>query len=161
MSFKKTIICGSPRLNGKSSVIAEELFNQAISANPECEFAFVAIADMIIGGCNGCDGCKSDFQCVINDDMEIIKDYIENSDELEIVTPIYMAGVPSQFKAVLDRLQPFFWKGNRHNEKKPAILHVIGEGNDPFGYEAAVLTVKSALYVAGFEVCKIEAHIGK
>ncbi len=159
MSFKKTIICGSPRLNGKSYKIADRLFSNAINKDPRSEFAFVTIVDMVIEGCDGCDECKSDFECVIEDDMEIIYDYIENSEELEIVVPIYMAGVPAQFKTVLDRLQPYFWKGNRKVKLKRATLHLVGEGHDPFGFEGAVLTVKSALYVAGFEVCDIEKHI--
>ena len=157
---KLTIICGSPRENGKSLEFANELFEETINNNPESEVSLISIADMEICGCNGCDGCKKSFECVIDDDMQDVLECIKESDEVTIVSPIYMAGVPSQLKAVLDRFQPMFWEGVRHEcKKKTATVHLFGEGHDPYGADGAVLTIKSALHVAGFEVKDVELHI--
>ena len=155
-----TIISGSPREGSKSLEFAGELFEKTIQENPENEVSLISIADMEINGCCGCDACKDAFECVIDDEVSDIVDYVRSADELIVVTPIYMAGVPSQLKALLDRFQPMFWEGVRHCEKlKPAHLHLFGEGHDPYGTQGAELTLKSALHVAGFEVESIETHI--
>ena len=155
-----TIISGSPREGSKSLEFAGELFEKTIQENPENEVSLVSIADMNINGCHGCNACKKTFECIIDDEVSDIVDYVRSADELIVVTPIYMAGVPSQLKALVDRFQPMFWEGVRHcNELKPAHLHLFGEGHDPYGTKGAELTVKSALHVAGFEVTSIDAHI--
>lgn len=154
-----SIICGSPREEGRCQCFASGVFEEKIAMNPDSEAALVSIADMDICGCDGCDGCKESFECVIDDDMPDIMEYFRESDELIIVSPIYMAGVPSQFKAVLDRLQPLFWEDVRHGEMKPAEVHLFGEGKDPYGSEGAVLSIRSALHVAGYEVKNVELHI--
>lgn len=160
IQYSKTIICGSPRDNGRCMSFAEGLFEEAIANEPEGEHALISLADMEVFGCTGCNGCKESGECVIFDDMPDILEYIKNTHELIIVSPIYMAGVPSQLKAVLDRIQPLFWTDARHGELKRAEVHLFGEGHDPYGTDGAVLTIKSALHVAGFEVDNIETHIG-
>lgn len=159
--FAKTFICGSPRENGRSFALADSLFSGAIEQNPESELAFITIAGMTIEGCDGCDGCKKTCECVIDDEMQMLYEYINESSELVVVCPVYMAGVPSQFKAFLDRLQPYFWADSRHQELRPAQVHLIGEGCDPFGTIGAENSIKSALLVAGYEVKSVETHIDK
>ena len=155
-----TIISGSPREGSKSLEFAGELFEKEIQENPENEVSLISISDMEIDGCHDCRKCKETFECVIEDDVPDILDYVKKSDELVVVTPIYMAGVPSQLKALLDRFQPMFWEGARHAKKlKPAKAHLFGEGHDPYGTDGAILTLKSALHVAGFEVTEVEEHI--
>ena len=155
-----TIISGSPREGSKSLEFAGELFEKTIQENPENEVSLISIADMNINGCQGCDACKNTFTCVIDDEAQDVIDYVRAADELVVVTPIYMASVPSQLKALLDRFQPMFWEGVRHSaELKPAHLHLFGEGRDPYGTKGAELTLKSALHVAGFEVKSVDSHI--
>lgn len=154
------IISGSPREGSKSLEFAGELFEKIIQDNPDNEVSLISIADMDINGCCGCEACKTTFECIIDDEVSEIVDYIRGADELVVVTPIYMAGVPSQLKALLDRFQPMFWEGVRHCEKlKLAHLHFFGEGHDPYGAQGAELTLKSALHVAGFEVKSVDTHI--
>ena len=155
-----TIISGSPREGSRSLEFATELFEMTIQENQESEVSLISIADMEINGCCGCDACKTTFECVIDDEVSDIVDYVRTADELIVVTPIYMAGVPSQLKALLDRFQPMFWEGIRHCDNlKPAHLHLFGEGKDPYGIKGAELTLRSALKVAGFEVENVDTHI--
>lgn len=156
------ILAGSPRENSRSLKFATELFESRIEQTPDCEVTLISIADMDISGCCGCDGCKEPLhECVIDDDMADVLEYVCAADEIVVVTPVYMAGVPSQLKAVLDRFQPMFWADVRHSKEppKPATIHLFGEGNDPYGADGANLTLKSALKVAGFEVKGVETHI--
>lgn len=159
--FAKTFICGSPRENGRSAALCEELFSAEIERDPTKELALIAISDMEIEGCDGCDGCKKTFECVIDDEMQTVYEYINESEELVIVSPVYMASVPSQFKAFLDRLQPYFWSDARHGELRPATVHLVGEGSDPFGTKAAQDTIASAMLVAGYEIKDVKTHINK
>ncbi len=128
-------------------------------------------------GCTGCDACRDniaklvelgeeaiddDFApCVIDDDMQEIYELIDSADEITVVSPVYFAGPPSQLKALLDRLQPYYWTNARVEEKRPAVLHVVGEGGDPHGFSALVSIVRSALAVAGFRLETVFDWVGK
>lgn len=102
---------------------------------------------------------KSDSQrhvCVIEDDMQEVRKHLDAADELIVVSPVYFAGAPSQMKALMDRLQPYYWSGvRRQAAKRPLVLHVIGEGGDPHGIEPLIGSIRSAFAVAGFHLCEV------
>ena len=77
-------------------------------------------------------------QCVIDDDMFEVRKHLDAADELIVVSPVYFAGAPAQLKALLDRMQPYFHSTVRRGEKRPLVLHVVGEGGDPHGFEPLV-----------------------
>ena len=86
---------------------------------------------------------------------------LDDADELVVVSPVYFAGPPAQLKALLDRLQPYFWSDARAGAKRPAVLHVVGEGGDPHGFEPLVGIVRSALACAGFTLEMVYDWVGK
>ena len=67
-----------------------------------------------IGPCVGCGGCwsKTPGVCVQKDDMQKIYPKLAESDIIVLATPVYIDGMNSQMKAVIDRcyalLQPTF-----------------------------------------------------
>lgn len=109
--------------------------------------------------------------CAIADDMAEVRDLIDAADELVVVCPVYFSGPPAQFKALLDRLQPYFWaaqEARQHDrvayaarEKRPLVLHVVGEGDDPYGYAPLVSIVRSAFAAAGFALEAVFDWVGK
>jgi len=102
--------------------------------------------------------CAGDSQrhvCIIDDDMLEVRKHLDAADELIAVVPVYFAGAPSQMKALLDRLQPYYWSDAREGEKRPLTLHVVGEGGDPHGIEPLIGCVRSALSVAGFSLVEV------
>ncbi len=173
--MNRLIIVGSPRVDGRSAHLANMLFESCIEECPDDELALAPVATLDISGCVGCDACKENVAriaagldadeavspCAITDDMQELYELIDAADELTVVSPVYFAGPPSQLKALLDRLQPYFWSGARKGEKRPAVLHVIGEGGDPHGYDALVSIVKSAIAVAGFKLETVFDWVGK
>ncbi len=173
--MNRLIIVGSPRVDGRSAHLANMLFESCIEECPNDELALAPVATLDISGCVGCDACKENVArisgglgedegaspCAIADDMQELYELIDAADELTVVSPVYFAGPPSQLKALLDRLQPYFWSGVRKNAKRPAVLHVIGEGGDPHGYDALVSIVKSAVAVAGFKLETVFDWVGK
>ena len=93
--------------------------------------------------------------------MTEVRKHLDAADELIMVSPVYFASAPAQMKALLDRLQPYYWSALREGPRRPAVLHVVGEGGDPHGIAPLVGTVRSALAVAGFELELVLDWVGK
>ena len=175
--MNRLIIVGSPRTDGRSAHLANMLFETCIEECPDDELALAPVSTLSVAGCTGCDACRDniaklaelgedaigdDFApCAIDDDMQEIYELIDAADEITVVSPVYFAGPPSQLKALLDRLQPYYWTNARAEEKRPAVLHVVGEGGDPHGFSALVSIVRSALAVAGFRLETVFDWVGK
>lgn len=163
------IISASPRKDGVSARYAAMIGAEHRAAgNAVMPWS---VADHEIHGCTGCAGCRgaaTGYSCVIRDDMHALRVLLDEAAIVEIVCPVYFAGAPSQFKAVLDRLQPYWERRRGPNAqpgyadlpKRPVSLHVMGAGGDPFGFEALVTTVRSAFGAAGFDLHRVEDHIG-
>ncbi len=176
--MKRVIIVGSPRSNGRSAHLAEMLFEASIDERPEDEVFLVPVSELEIMPCVACDGCRNETEfvyedkdknevretghhCVIDDEMQDVYPLLATADELVVVSPVFFSGAPASMKALLDRLQPYFWANARKAEKRPATLHVIGEGDDPHGFDPLVSEVRSALAVAGFRLERVLDWVGK
>ena len=178
--MKRLIIVGSPRTNGRSAHLAEMLFEANIDEHPEDELFLVPLSEVEVGPCIACNACREKMpvilkgengeetavernRCVFDDDMQSLYDLIDDADEITIVSPVFFSGAPAQLKCLLDRLQPYFWAygGKYPKAKRPATLHVIGEGGDPHGYKPLVGEVASALAVAGFSLDRVLDWVGK
>lgn len=152
--MNRMIIVGSPRIDGRCAELANELFEACIEDYPEDLVSLIPLASVNVEPCVGCDACRKseDYECFIDDDMAEIREVLEDTDELIIVCPVYFAGAPAIMKAFLDRLQPYFWTEARYGDLRPATLHIVGEGHDPFGFGGLITTMQSALYTAGFSL---------
>ncbi len=176
--MKRVIITGSPRTQGRSAHIAEMLFEANIDERPEDELFLVPISEIEVGPCIGCGACreltdvtfKADDgterteprpRCIFDDDMQTLYDLLDDADEVTIVSPVYFSGAPAPLKCLLDRLQPYFHADTRKQPKRPATLHVLGEGGDPHGFDPLVSEVKSALACAGFRLVTVFDWVGK
>lgn len=184
----RVILHGSCRADGRSAALADELFNACIEECPEDGVSIVSVSSTEVRPCTGCDACCAAseepihlFQegdpllpqeavvesealfhhCVIDDDMNEVRKHLDAADELIVVCPVYFAGAPAQMKALLDRLQPYYFTDLRTYPKRPAVIHVVGAGGDPHGFEPLIGTVRSALSVAGFSVELVLDWVGK
>ncbi len=101
-------------------------------------------------------------QCVIEDEMSEVRKHLDAADEVIVVSPVFFSGPPSQLKALLDRLQPYFFSDirSRTKERRPLTLHVVREDGNPFGFEALKSVVASALGVAGFKLERVLDWVG-
>lgn len=161
------ILCGSPRANGKSARIARLLEAKIAQARPDIEVQTFSVSDLAVRGCNGCEYCATHETCVMHDDMDGLLKALSQAEKLFVITPVYFAGVPSQFKAVLDRMQPLFWKRQalKKNaqplpEKKRATVFVVGDGGDPHGYDGLVVNLRSALALCDYAIDEVYSFIG-
>ena len=181
--MKRLIIVGSPRTSGRSAPLAEMLFEANIDEHPEDELFLVPLSEVEVGPCIACNACRKKlpvtfkddagnevteerYRCVFDDDMQTLYDLIDEVDEISVVCPVFFSGAPSQMKCLLDRLQPYFWRRLEMRkiglpEKRPLKLHVIGEGGDPYGYDALVSEVSAAFATADFRLETILDWVGK
>ncbi|WP_281656113.1 flavodoxin family protein [Eggerthella sinensis] len=168
--MKRLIISGSPRARGRSAGVAEAVRfafeDDAAASGSDDEVMLVSLADVRISPCTGCESCannrgrRNELYCIISDDMLRVRSLLNACDELVLVSPVYFAGAPSQLKAFLDRLQPYFYANWRAKPKRPASLYVVGEGGDPHGFGPLVGEVRSALAVAGFALESVHDWVG-
>lgn len=184
----RVIVVGSPRPDGRSASLADELFNACIEECPEDGVSIVSVASLEVSPCRGCDACReataapeklpesddnlaimpivaqSDavlHRCVIHDDMTDVRKHIDAADELIVVTPVYFASVPAQLKCLMDRMQPYYWSDVRKLGRRPMVLHVVGEGGDPHGFEPLIGTVRSSFGAVGFDLELVLDWVGK
>lgn len=155
------VLAGSVRPEGKSDSLARALCERLSECMPADGVALFSLADDVdVDPCLACDYCQLGEGCVIDDDMQNVYALLEGADTLTVVSPVYFAGPPAQFKAVLDRLQRYFWTDERKGPKRPAQLFAVGDGGDPHGFDPLVGTVRSALAVAGFRLDAVHACTG-
>lgn len=161
------VICGSPRKNGISARYIGELASRLESEGGAVQLW--SVCDHRIGGCIGCEGCRRPgHSCVICDDMDELYALLDGASAAHVVAPVYFSGPPSQFKAVLDRLQPYWERRRGPNcepgaadaPKRPVTLHVIGSGGDPYGFSALESCVRSSFGAAGWRVKDVVDRIG-
>lgn len=166
------VISGSPYAKGKCSQVSTRIASLlerhslavsdvSVASKPSLDVSVQSFsaANWCVKGCIGCDECKANGTCIFHDDAQRIIAALENADAVIVISPIYFAGVPSQFKALLDRFQPLYWKRQRikaaHAElpsKLPLYVTLVGEGGDPYGTDHALAQISSPFAVAGLEI---------
>ncbi len=121
MSKKIVVITGSPRKNGNSFAMTDA-FIKAAEEKGHHVVRFDA-AEKNLGGCHACETCYSTGKaCTFDDDFNIIAPDILNADAVVFSTPVYWYSIPSQIKAVLDKMFAFAVGGKDIAGKKCALI---------------------------------------
>jgi len=94
-------LIGSPRSNGNTAALVEEVLRGAKEAGASVES--VLLNDLDIGSCQACNACHSTGRCVLRDDMDALWERLWSADVWVFGTPIYWVGPSAQMKAFLDR----------------------------------------------------------
>lgn len=104
MEQKILILLGSPRRNGNTAILANQVVKGAKLGGAVVEVIY--LNGKKIKPCQACDKCqKEDAKgCVINDDMQPIYPKFIAADSVVITTPIYFCNVSAQIKLFMDRL---------------------------------------------------------
>jgi multimeric flavodoxin WrbA len=156
MSKKILIIKGSPRKNGNSSTLADQLALGAQEKGAEVES--FRIDEMNIHPCDACDFCQgTNGICVIQDDMQILYPNIQQADTIVIASPIYWFTINAQIKLCIDRWYAFqpirkeVWPS-----KKIGIILTYGD-SDPYNSGAvnAIHTFQSMFRYLSAEIVGI------
>jgi multimeric flavodoxin WrbA len=94
-------IVGSPRRNGNTEILIDEVLRGAEEAGASVEK--VILTRLKISPCTGCDECQEEGKCIFRDDMESLFTKMGKSSVWVLGTPVYWWGPTAQFKAFLDR----------------------------------------------------------
>jgi putative NADPH-quinone reductase len=103
-------IDGSPRAGGNSQRLLEAAVEGAREAGAEVLEA-LRPADLRLAPCRGCDRCQREGACVLHDDGPAVLLRLGEADALLLAAPIYFSGLPAQLKALVDRTQVLWWRG--------------------------------------------------
>ncbi|MBN1454235.1 MAG: flavodoxin family protein [Anaerolineales bacterium] len=95
------VLKGSPRENGNSNVLAEQVIVGAKEAGAEVE-SFM-LHHMDIRPCDACDVCQETGMCIIKDDMQTLYPLLVKADAIVIASPIYWFTLSAQTKLCIDR----------------------------------------------------------
>jgi multimeric flavodoxin WrbA len=100
-------VVGSPRKEGNSDTLVDEVLRGAKDAGAEVEKLF--LNDLEIKPCQAIcvDYCKEKGDCKINDDMSPLYSKLYDSDAIVLGTPLYWYGPSAQLKAFMDRWYAF------------------------------------------------------
>ena len=101
---------GSPRRNGTTATLLEQVLAGAASQGAETEF--IQLGQLNMKGCQSCYSCKkrggkSYGKCALKDDMTLLYEKIEQADAFVLGSPIYFGYVTSEAKMFIDRMFPY------------------------------------------------------
>ncbi|NHJ87964.1 MAG: flavodoxin family protein [Asgard group archaeon] len=94
-------IVGSPRKNGNTELLVDEVLAGAKEAGAETKK--IILNDLKISPCQACNNCLKIKKCIIEDDMASLVELMEKSAIWVWGTPVYWWGPSAQFKAFIDR----------------------------------------------------------
>lgn len=128
MQKKILIIKGSPRLKGNSSTLADQAAEGAIAKGALVDS--FDLQKMHIEPCNACDYCQQveEYQCNIEDDMQILFPKLLDADALIIASPIHWFTMSALTKLFMDRLYSLqSTHGLKMHDKKVGIILTYGD----------------------------------
>lgn len=154
---KIVIIKGSPRKNGNSAALADQVTAGAKEAGARVKSFY--LHEMEINPCDSCDGCRGGAYngCVIADDMQDIYAALEDADGFVVASPVYWFTVSAQTKLFMDRCYAMVdANGYLLRGKKVGIVLTYGD-DDPFlsGAVNAIRTFQDAYKFVKAEIVGI------
>jgi len=118
--MKKMIaILGSPRKNGNAAQMLDIAVKKAEMQNYDVKF--INLYEKNIAFCAGCMKCKENGRCVINDDIQDIRQQLIDCDLVVISSPTYFANVSAPVKNMFDRLVGAVMDDNKSSIPKPKL----------------------------------------
>jgi multimeric flavodoxin WrbA len=95
-------IVGSPRKNGNTEILMQEVLKAAREAG--CETELFLMAQKQVAPCDACGMCFEVGSCVVQDDMQELYAMMERAQAIVFGSPVYFGSVSAQMKAAMDRM---------------------------------------------------------
>jgi multimeric flavodoxin WrbA len=104
------ILKGSPRENGNSSTLANQVAMGAKEAGAEVES--ISLHTLDIRPCDACDTChETGGVCIIKDDMQALYPKLRRASAIVVASPVYWFTISAQTKLCIDRWYAFVTPG--------------------------------------------------
>lgn len=129
MAFMTLSVFGiacSPRRNGNTTRLLLEAMKTVHKEGHKTETVY--LSDLNMNPCQGCNACSAKGICVIKDDISKLQEKLIQADRVILAAPIFMMGVNSQTKIMIDRMQTFWALKYLHHQSliKPSGPERIG-----------------------------------
>jgi multimeric flavodoxin WrbA len=154
--IKVVVVKGSPRKDGNSAILADQVVAGAESVAAKVDVFY--LHGMDIQPCDACEACQAtaEDECIVDDDMQKIYPKLRDADALVIASPVYWFSVSAQTKLFIDRCYALGGDSPwRHalEGKKIGIVLTYGD-SDPFNSGAvnAIRTFQDAYSYIGAEI---------
>jgi multimeric flavodoxin WrbA len=95
-------IVGSPRKNGNTEILMNEVLKVAREAGFETQMFLMS--EKKVAPCDACGTCFEVGDCVVQDDMQELYAMLEQADGVVFGSPVYFGSVSAQTKAIMDRM---------------------------------------------------------
>jgi multimeric flavodoxin WrbA len=95
-------IVGSPRKNGNTEILMQEVLKVAREAG--CETELFLMSQKQVAPCDACGTCFEVGSCVVQDDMQELYAMMERAQAIVFGSPVYFGSVSAQMKAAMDRM---------------------------------------------------------
>ena len=95
-------IVGSPRKNGNTEILMQEVLQAAREAG--CETELFLMSQNQVAPCDACGTCFKIGSCVVQDDMQELYAMMERAQAIVFGSPVYFGSVSAQMKAAMDRM---------------------------------------------------------
>jgi multimeric flavodoxin WrbA len=156
---------GSPRRGSNTDILLKEVFNGAESKGAETKL--VVIPNQNVMACQNCDACITTGSCPFGDSMPQIYQDLAWADRVVLAAPLHFMGLPSQTKAMIDRIQGLWVK--KYVLKKPPLgdtrerwglfVSVGGRSTERI-FEPALATVKAFFASLDIKYAGMVAYAG-
>ena len=103
--MKAVLICGSPRKNGSTSKILNEI-SHALHENG-FDISQHFINDLEIGYCGGHKTCEITGACIQHDDVQKVVNDMFSAQLVVVASPSYWGDITGQLKVFIDRCTPY------------------------------------------------------
>ncbi len=114
--MKILAIIGSPRVKGNTYKAVEEIRSELAGLDEDLNFDYLFLKDYHLTLCTGCFTCfsRGEDKCPLKDDLQAIKDKMNEAEGIILAAPTYALGVPALMKNFIDRMaysshRPYFF----------------------------------------------------
>jgi multimeric flavodoxin WrbA len=145
----------SPNTDGLTATIAASALEGAKSAGAEIEL--VHLKQLKIESCRQCENgwgrCRREGMCIIEDDLESVREKMRAADALVLSTPVYFGDVSEVTKNFLDRLRRCerHWPGESPIKGTP-VLSIAAAGGGGGGGPTCLVALDRYFGVIGLPV---------
>lgn len=146
--MKAVSLIASPRKEGNGTILINKVNEGIIEQGGENEI--ININDININGCQACDNCGLDVDCVQEDDFLNVINKISEADVLIFDAPIYFGQICGQGKSFLDRFYSILRNPSKDLRKKTVLFFTYGSPQGTFTEYCG--TIGGIFERAGFEV---------
>ncbi len=116
---------GSPRRNGNTSILIDEMFK--IFHNEGIDTEIIQLGNKTVHGCTACGKCREiqDKKCHIkNDHLNLSIEKMIEADGIILGSPVYFSDVTPEIKALMD-VSGYVTRGNGHLLKRKVAAGIV------------------------------------